>query len=188
MTWYLNTAPKTGSGDATSLWNVQGSFTASGDLQSCVAFDGENYYTSSFTELGKFWKYDKNGNLIEEFRLPDMYYPVYDLTFDGRYFYGSDGTNRIFKFDFYNRRIADIITVDQAPDLEITHCCYDPDLKGLWIGGWNTLGLVNMKGKIISNIMNFDASTTLYVIGSAYDNVSPGGPYLWLADGQASEI
>lgn len=187
MTWYLNTAPKTGSGDATSLWNVQGSFTASGDLQSCVAFDGENYYTSSFAELGEFWKYDKNGNLIEEFRLPDMYYPVYDLTFDGRYFYGSDGTNRIFKFDFYNRRIADIITVDQAPDLEITHCCYDPDLKGLWIGGWNTLGLVNMKGKIISNIMNFDASTTLYVIGSAYDNVSPGGPYLWLADGQASE-
>lgn len=187
MTWYLNTTPKAKSGDASSLWNVQGSFTASGDLQSCVAFDGENYYTSSFTELGEFWKYDKDGKLIERFRLPDMYFPVYDLTFDGRYFYGSDGTNRIFKFDFYNKRVADIITVADDSDLEITHCCYDPDLDALWIGGWNTLGLVDMNGKVVSNIMAFDPTTTLSVIGSAYDNVSPGGPYLWLADGQSSE-
>lgn len=187
MTWYLNTTPEAGKGDPSSIWNIQGSFTASGDLQSCVAFDGENYYTSSFTELGEFWKYDKNGKLIERFRLPDMYFPVYDLTFDGRYFYGSDGSNRIFKFDFYNKRVAGIMTITGDPDLEITHCCYDPDLKGLWIGSWNTLGLINMDGKVISNIMAFDPTTSLSVIGSAYDNVSPGGPYLWLADGQASE-
>ena len=64
MTWYLNSTPKAGSGDASNLWQIQGTFTASGDLQSCVAFDGENYYTSSFTELGEFWKYDKNGNRL----------------------------------------------------------------------------------------------------------------------------
>ena len=187
MTWYLNTQHKAGSGDASRLWEMQGTFTASGDLQSCVAFDGENYYTSSFTELGEFWKYDKDGKLVERFRLPDMYYPVYDLTFDGRYFYGGDGTNRVFKFDFYNKRVADIITVDALPSLKITHCCYDPDLGGLWIGGWNTLGLIDMTGKINVPVAAFDRNTTLSVIGSAYDNVTPGGPYLWLTDGTASE-
>lgn len=187
MTWYLNTKPVAGSGDASRLWDIQGTFTASGDLQSCVAFDGENYYTSSFTELGEFWKYDKNGTLVERFRLPDMYYPVYDLTFDGRYFYGGDGTNRVFKFDFYNKRVAGIITVAAEPDLEITHCCYDPDRGGLWIGGWNTLARINMAGTLMSPVREFDASASLSVIGSAYDNVTPGGPYLWLADGTASE-
>lgn len=187
MTWYLNTKPEAGSGDASRLWEIQGTFTASGDLQSCVAFDGENYYTSSSIELGEFWKYDKNGTLVERFRLPDMYFPIYDLTFDGRYFYGSDGTNRVFKLDFYNKRVADIITVDAEPGLEITHCCYDPDLGGLWIGGWNTLGLISMTGKIMVSVENFDENTTLSVIGSAYDNVTPGGPYLWLADGSSSE-
>ena len=187
MVWYLNTKPEAGKGDASNLWDIQSTFNASGDLQSCIAFDGENYYTSSFTELGEFWKYDKDGKLLERFRLPDMYFPVYDLTFDGRYFYGGDGSNRVFKFDFYNRRVADIITVAEEPGLEITHCCYDPDMGGLWIGGWNTLGLIGMDGKVLSRIMPFDASTTLAVIGSAYDNVSPGGPYLWLADGQSSE-
>ena len=112
---------------------------------------------------------------------------VYDLTFDGRYFYGGDGTNRVFKFDFYNKRVADIITVTDEPDLEITHCCYDPDLNGLWIGGWNTVGLIGMDGKIKASIVDFDPNTTLSVIGSAYDNVTPGGPYLWLADGIAAE-
>ena len=187
MTWYLNSMPAAGSGDVSDMWRIQGTFTASGDLQSCVAFDGEHYYASSFTELGEFWKYDKNGKLVENFRLPDMYFPVYDLTFDGRYFYGGDGTNRVFKFDFYNKRIADIITIEDQPGLEITHCCYDPQYGGLWIGGWNTLGLVSMTGEIMAPIQPFDNSTTLSVIGSAYDNASPGGPYLWLADGTASE-
>lgn len=187
MTWYLNTKTEAGSGDASRLWEIQGTFTASGDLQSCVVFDGENYYTSSFTELGEFWKYDKNGTLVERFRLPDMYYPVYDLTFDGRYFYGGDGTNRVFKFDFYNKRVADIITVAEEPDLEITHCCYDPDRGGLWIGGWNTIARIDMDGNLLSMLRNFDNNTTVSVIGSAYDNVTPGGPYLWLADGIAPD-
>ena len=187
MTWYLNSTPQKYKGDPSNLWDIQSSFTASGDLQSCVAFDGENYYTSSFTELGEFWKYDKDGKLLERFRLPDMYFPVYDLTFDGRYFYGGDGSNRVFKFDFYNKRIAGIFTIESEPDMEITHCCYDPDLNGLWIGGWNTLGIIDMEGKPMSAFTAFDRSTSLAVIGSAYDNVSPGGPYLWLADGQSSE-
>ncbi len=186
MTWYLNTQPETGKGDVTNQWKIQGAFTASGDLQSCVAFDGENYYTSSYTELGEFWKYDKNGKLVERFRLPDMYYPVYDLTFDGRYFYGGDGSNRVFQFDFYNKRVAGIITVASQPDLEITHCCYDPRNDQFWVGNYNTIARINRAGGIMRSLTNFDSSATLSVIGTAFDGTTPGGPYIWLADGASS--
>ena len=62
----------------------------------------------------------------------------------------------------------------------IRHCSYDPGLNGgaggYWIGGWTDLYAVSLTG------------TTLYAggitvnnaYGSAYDDMSTGGPYLWL--------
>ena len=182
MTWYLKQTPAKFSGDASSMWSPLTSFTTSGDLQQSVAFDGEYYYTASSIELGKFWKYDKNGKFIEQFSIPQMYYKLYDLTFDGRYFYGSDWSNRLFKLDFDNRRIVDIITVKDASDLKITHCSYDSDRKGFWIGTFTTIGFIDMQGNILSRLASFDSNNSVSVYGSAYDNVSPGGPFLWLAD------
>lgn len=182
MTWYLNKTIANGSGDASNIWNVQKTFQASGDLQNAVAFDGENYYTTSSVTLGEFWKYDREGNFIEKFNIPDMYYKLYDITFDGRYFYGSDYTNCIFKLDFANRRIVDIIKVEAEPSLTITHCTYDPDKDGFWIGSWSTLAFIKRDGTIGSKLTPFDQTRSLSVYGSAYDNVTPGGPYLWLAD------
>ena len=183
MAWHLNVAPERLSGDASTLWSGASSFRASGDLQSAVAFDGEHYFTSSSIELGMFWQYDRQGRFEGQFRIPGFYYPVYDLTYDGRYFYGSDGTNSIYVFDLDNRRLADTITVAEQPSLEITHCTYDPDNDGFWIGGGSTLARIDRQGRLTARLQAFDASASLSVIGTAYDNLSPGGPYLWLADG-----
>lgn len=182
MAWYLSKTPVNGSGDTGSLWNIQKTFQASGDLQNAVGFDGENYYTTSSVNLGEFWKYDSDGNFIEKFSIPEMYYKLYDITYDGRYFYGSDYMNRLFKLDFVNRRVVDIITVDEEPSLTITHCSYDPDKDGFWIGSWNSLAFIKRDGTITSRLTAFEDSKSLAVYGSAYDNVTPGGPYLWLAD------
>ena len=182
MVWHLSDRPAKSSGDTTHIWKTQESFTTSGDLQQSVAFDGEYYYTTSSVELGKFWKYDRNGNFIEQFSIPEMYYKLYDLAYDGRYFYGSDYSNRLFKLDFDNRRVVDIITVAGQPDLKITHCSYDPDRKGFWIGSFNSVAFLRPNGKLGSQITNIDANGGVAVYGSAYDNVTPGGPYLWLAD------
>lgn len=182
LVWHLGNKPKAGSGNAATRWEIQPSFTASGDLQQSIAFDGEFYYTTSSIELGKFWKYDRNGKFIEQFNIPEMYYALYDLTWDGRYFYGSDHSNRLFKLDFDNRRVVDVITVASQPSLQITHCSYDPDLDAFWVGGFTTIGLISKKGEQMSNFMSFSSSESVSVYGSAYDNVSPGGPYLWLAD------
>ena len=182
LTWHLGNAAVKGSGDDTNRWEIQPSFSASSDLQQSIAFDGEYYYTTSSVELGKFWKYDRNGKFIEQFSIPEMYYALYDLAYDGRYFYGSDNSNRLFKLDFDNRRIAGIITVADEPSLKITHCSYDPDRKGFWVGSFTSIGFIDMTGKIKSRFTNISTSESVAIYGSAYDNVSPGGPYLWLAD------
>lgn len=182
LVWYLRNQAAKGSGNATNRWEKMPSFTASSDLQQSVAFDGEFYYTTSSIELGKFWKYDRNGKFIELFNIPEMYYALYDITYDGRYFYGSDHSNRLFKLDFDNRRLVGVITVSGETDLKITHCSYDPDRNGFWVGGFTTIGFIDMNGKVKSRFTNISTTESVSVYGSAYDNVSPGGPYLWLSD------
>ena len=182
LVWHLAAKPAKQSGDDTNRWEKQPSFTASGDLQQSIGFDGEFYYSTSSIELGKFWKYDKDGRFIEQFSIPEMYYKLYDITYDGRYFYGSDWSNRLFQLDFDNRRIVRIITVKDQPDLKITHCSYDPDRKGFWVGSFTTIGFIDMNGKILSRFSNISTDVSVSIYGSAYDNVSPGGPYLWLSD------
>ena len=182
LIWHLAAKPAKQSGDDTNRWEKQPSFTASGDLQQSIGFDGEFYYSTSSIELGKFWKYDKDGRFIEQFSIPEMYYKLYDITYDGRYFYGSDWSNRLFQLDFDNRRIVRIITVKDQPDLKITHCSYDPDRKGFWIGSFTTIGFIDMNGKVLSRFSNISTDVSVSIYGSAYDNVSPGGPYLWLSD------
>lgn len=182
LIWHLAAKPAKQSGDDTNRWEKQPSFTASGDLQQSIGFDGEFYYSTSSIELGKFWKYDKDGRFIEQFSIPEMYYKLYDITYDGRYFYGSDWSNRLFQLDFDNRRIVRIITVKDQSDLKITHCSYDPDRKGFWVGSFTTIGFIDMNGKILSRFSNISTDVSVSIYGSAYDNVSLGGPYLWLSD------
>lgn len=180
LTWRMNYAPAKQSGkpldfEINRVWN------ASGDVQTSIGFDGEYYYTSSWYYLGEFWKYDREGNLIEQFRIPDMYYRLYDLAYDGRYFYGSDYSNRIFQLDFENKRIVDIITISNAPDLEISHIAYNPNNDRFYVGGWNTLCEVRRNGRASSMAVAFDENQYHSIYGSAFDNVTAGGPYLWLS-------
>jgi hypothetical protein len=182
MTWRLRSSLSQESGDASDLWQVQRSFDASGDLQSSIVFDGAYYYTTSTYQLGCFWKYDAEGNFIEQFSIPEMYYMMYDLTFDGRYFYGSDYANRLFQLDFDNRRIVRIIDIDDQPSMTITHCTYDPNRDGFWVGSWNSIVFVDRNGVSQSLLTNISTTTSLSIFGSAYDDVTPGGPYLWLSN------
>lgn len=181
MKWAMLPLYKENSGDATHRWEVQQSFDASGDLQSSVAFDGENYYTASWYYLGKYFKYDKEGNFIEEFSVPGMYYKLYDLAFDGNYFYGSDKSNKLFQLDLRNKRLVKEIVVNGKPDLEITHCSYDSRNDQFWVGGYNSLGRIDREGNIKVDFNNISTDVEVSSSGSAFDNITPGGPYLWFS-------
>lgn len=185
MTWNLLPSYEAGSGDNTQVWDVQRAFNASTDLQSAVAFDGENYYTASWYYMGKYFKYDKEGNFIEEFSVPEMYYKINDLAFDGKYFYGSDDSNRLFVLDLRNKRLVNEIVVSEEPALKITHCCYDPRNDQFWVGGYNTLGRIDREGNVKVNFRTISNETEVSTFGSAFDNITPGGPYIWFGNGVA---
>lgn len=186
-TFHFANTPAKATGDIGQRWQSYPSWNASGDLQSSIAFDGENFYTTSSTNLGEFWKYDRGGKLIEKFSIPEMYYRLYDLAYDGRYFYGSDNKNRLFVLDFENRRIAGLMTFPDL-DVNITHVSYDPDRGGFWLGDWNSIAFVSRSGKVLSRLAAIDANNAnLAVYGSAYDNVSADGPCLWLASQEAPD-
>ena len=187
LSWTLERQLTKGTGDDAVRWKECRTWTTSGDLQTSIAFDGEYYYTTSSIRLGEFWKYTRQGKLVEHFSIPEMYYKLYDLTYDGRYFYGSDYKNRLFQLDFENRKVVSVITISELPSLEITHCSYDPDRDAFWVGGMSTIALVRRDGSLVSLLTQFSTTESIAVFGSAYDNVSPGGPYLWLADETAAD-
>lgn len=182
LSWTLETLADTGSGQESGRWTVQKSFDASGDLQSAVAFDGAYFYTTSSNIMGRFYQYGLDGQFIEEFTVEDIYYKLYDLAFDGRYFYASDYSNTLYQMDFRNRRLVKTIVVDSEPDLKISHCCYDPRYDELWVGGFNSIGRIDRNGTVTRSFQLISNEVEMAAFGSAFDNVSPGGPYLWIGD------
>lgn len=153
-------------------WNFRSSFSASTGRQHAIAFDGENIYTAAWSKsesvLSMFYKYDIDGNLIEEFDVPvgdtidsDRY--MRDMTYDGQYFYGCDyHTNRIWCYDLHNKILMGYIQTSlvYANNLgkELGICCYDPQYDAFWVGERATgntpnlhldLYLVNRNGEVI---------------------------------------
>ena len=184
--WRLQQEPAVGSGDISNRFNLQQSFNASGDLQSAVVFDGEYFYTSSWYNIGKFYKYDRNGEFIEEFEVEGMYYKLDDMAFDGTYFYGSDDKNFIYQLDLRNKRLVKTITIVDEPNINIAHIAYDPRTDEFWAGASNTICRINREGHITVALHNISDTEDLDVYGSAYDNITPGGPYLWFSHEEMS--
>lgn len=175
----LYPTPENGSGTSDHRWNITQAFDASGDMQSSVAFDGEYFYASSHFFLNKFYKYDRTGHFVEEFYIPGYYYAVNDLCYDGTYFYASDRKNRIFQFDLHNKRLVKEIEIAEQPSLAVTHIAYDPRLDEFWVGDYSTMARINREGKVtLAPYSLGDVS----VFGTAFDNITPGGPYLWMSD------
>lgn len=183
--WTLTPQPAAQSGNTARRFEIGKSFDASGDLQASVAFDGEFFYTASDYTLGRYYKYDRDGHFVEEFAIPGMYYKLFDLAYDGTYFYGSDNSNRIFQLDFHNKRlIREWDVKGQTPSsLTITHISYDPRNDQFWIGDWSRLGRVDREGNVTVDFYNIgESADKVSIFGSAFDNVSEGGPYLWLSN------
>lgn len=181
--WSLTPKPQVQTGKPTHRFETGMAFDASGDLQSSIGFDGEYFYAASIYTLGTFYKYDREGRFVEEFSIPGMYYKLYDMTFDGTYFYGSDYSNTIFQLDFRNKRLVGQWEVKGQSSLAISHIAYDPRSDQFWVGGWTTLGRVDRDGNVTVAFYSVgDSNDDIAVMGSAFDNVSEGGPYLWLSN------
>lgn len=122
-----------------NMWDFVTSFSCSTGRQHGVVYDGEYIYTSAWgkssTVLSMFYKYDLNGNLIEEFDIPeisnsDNYFR--DMTYDGQYVYGCDAhSGIIWCVDLRNKTLVGQINTTFN---ELGHCTYDPDYDAFWVG------------------------------------------------------
>ena len=121
------------------MWDFITSFSCSTGRQHGVVYDGEYIYTSAWgkssTVLSMFYKYDMEGNLIEEFDVPgidnsDNY--LRDMTYDGQYVYGCDAhSGTIWCLDLQNKTLISQINTTFT---ELGHCSYDPHYDGFWVG------------------------------------------------------
>lgn len=149
--------------------------------------DGTNFYVAQWNGT-TIWKFDMNGTQVSSFSISGVS-GLRDLAFDGTYFYGGNNTNVIYKMDFYSTPPSLVQTINIVPGgKEVRNICYEPDSNALWVGGWATdLSLVNMSGNVIRTI---PAAThgLQSIYGTAYDTVSPGGPYIWAIDAITSGV
>lgn len=140
-------------------------------------FDGTYFYTTRWAS-NLIHKYDTAGNLVEEFSIAGVT-GLRDLAFDGTFMYGGAAGTTIYQMDFTNKLLVGSITGVAQP---VRHISYDSGADGFWVGNWDTdVVLVNRSGATVSTI---SAATHGLggMYGSAYDEYSAGGPYLWLYD------
>ncbi len=141
------------------------------DGEAGVECDGNYIYTSEWWSES-FNKYELDGTYVGEFTIPGATY-IRDLAYDGQYFYGSAADNTVFQMDFNSQTVVGIIN---AP-IDVRAIAYDEGEDGFWANNWSDdITLFDRSGNILDS---FPCQTFSLYYGFAYDNILPGGPYLW---------
>lgn len=171
----------------TDMWDYVTSFRATTGRQQNIASDGQYIYTSTYSKApnnnppvnSMFYKYDFDGNLIEEFDIAGCDH-LRDLTYDGQYFYGgsaADGhESRLYCVDLANKTVIGFVTTSLE---SIRHCSYDPVNDGFWVGTSTTLKRINRAGETVATIAGVPASG-IYCSGSGYFTDPDGSAHLFM--------
>jgi hypothetical protein len=139
-----------------------------------VETDGTSLYVTQW--LGdSLAKYDQDGNVIETFVLTGVS-KLRDLAWDGQYYYGSPNNFHFYILDLDNKLVLDTVFTS----FRIRGMAYDPGEDVLWASEhWDpSFYKMDKQGNVIDSWI--PSGITLDAIsGLAYDNFSPGGPFLW---------
>lgn len=182
-------ASNPGTKQSNLAWNYQFVTNISGQTWGPGTYgietDGTHLFVTKW-QSNKFYKITTAGVLVDSFSVTGtMTGGIRDLAYDGTYFYGSNNSNTIYKMDFVAKTIVSTIVLPTG--FTVRHIAYDPTANsgagGLWCGNWNVVGprLYSLTGSFLDSIPAANINAGTYAAGgSAFDNVSPGGPYLWL--------
>jgi len=160
-------------------WTVQFTYPVFTTGTAGCETDGVNFYVARWN-TDSIFKYSLTGTYISKFSVPGVS-GLRDLAYDGHYLYGGKATNLIYKMKF-DTTVPSLIGQITTP-VVVRNICYNPAANsgagGFWVGNWATdLVLVSRTGSTLATI---PAAThgLLSTYGTAYDNVTPGGPYIW---------
>ena len=139
--------------------------------------DGNYLYATKWSGSGEIAKFDLEGNYIETFYVSGAT-NIRDLAYDGTYFYGSDASAHIWQMDFDTQTLVSSIPCP----VDVRSIAYDSDNDAFWVNNFSTdLKLVDRSGNVLNTI-----SSPPSMYGSAYDNISEDGPYLWIFTGTST--
>ena len=168
------------------MWQLLYSFDATSGYQYGIATDGNNIYTSSWSasSTSMFYKYDMQGNFIEEFNISGCG-QLRGMTYDGEYFYGVANANTVYCVDLANHTLVRSFTTSYGAMRCIT---YDPLRNGFWVvGNWSgDLTLISRTGNIVqtasaptsaSDIAYFKDSNNIEHIYYLRNNTGSGEVY-----------
>ncbi len=169
-----------------ALWNMQFSFNAtnaaSGDVgMAAVAFVNNEFWVSRWAS-DTLYRFSSSGVLISEFVISGIS-STRSITTDGVYLYIGNATNTIYIVNPTNQTQVLPSINSQAASVS-RFLTYDSTLDngngGFWTGNFNTdIEAIRMNGTVISSIPQ-TTHTLGGMYGAAVDNLTPGGPFLWV--------
>lgn len=106
---------------------------------------------------------------------------IRSMTTDGTFIYAGTNAAEIKKIDPITQTLVSTISVPAVAN--VRYCTYDATANsnagGFWCGTWATdFTQVDMSGNVITSVVASSHGLTASY-GLAFDNTSPGGPYLW---------
>jgi len=138
--------------------------------------------------LGRIYRYNIAGNTLVpdgNITVPGItgQYNLEGFTTDGTYIYAVNETNRIYKIDPATWTVAATITTTFVEPICIA---YNEVTGGFWLGaiGGTAATLVSATGTPTGTVLS--GGSTNGLMGLAYDNVTPGGPWLIGAFGSSN--
>ncbi|MCK4677616.1 MAG: hypothetical protein KAT48_05740, partial [Bacteroidales bacterium] len=172
--------PSTANTNSREIWDLQFSYdlqALTGALGNAGAETDGAYLYSTRWASNLLHKYTLDGTFVEQFSIPGVS-GLRDLAFDGSYFYGGNAGNTIYQMDFFNKILVSTISTSA----QVRSIAYDSDNDAFWVNNWgNILSLVDRTGAVIATM---GPPPSMY--GSAYDNFTEGGPFLWIHTGTST--
>lgn len=168
------------------IWDLQFNYPTAPNHPSPagVETDGTFFYVAQWNSDSIF-KYSMSGNYIGFIKIPGVS-GLRDLAYDGTYFYGSNATaSSIWEMDFTTQTLVSTITIPTG--ITVRHIAYDDFEDAFWVGNWATdLKLISRAGTVLNTILAATHGLTS-TYGTAFDTISPGGPYLWAINASSAD-
>ncbi len=176
-------APGTGNAFGTRLaaWNLSQK-TDDRTITGIVHANGVFYACGAEFSTGvpRIYKFDDQGNLTGSFAQPGVTagsWGFRELAWDGSYLYGG-WEEGIVKFDTSGNAVG---SIPKPAELGTARgLTYDPATDHFWVSDFDSdLLEIDRAGTILRRI---PVATPVEHYGLAWDNVTPGGPYLWVSE------
>jgi hypothetical protein len=169
-----------------ATWDVQFDYDATA-ITGAAGNAGAVYIPT----IGKFWtskwasavadQWNSDGTLDVTFNLP--FTGTRGMCFDGQYVYCSNATTTVNIVDPVTKLVVGTVPVVGAPN-GFRSITYNPDGDGgagsIIGGNWTSPNLNFYEFSLTGTLLRTITNAVTGVYGLAYDNYSPGGPFLWV--------